>query len=184
MTREEIKSNNSLKDIALRYGVKVDKKGFCCCIFHNEKTPSMQIKEKTFTCFGCGAHGDVFEFVMKMENCSFKDAYLLLGGEYKNTKEDFGAKLRLERAMRESEKRIQADLRRKKLKRELSNLITYYKAICDKYEPLSDIWCKAKDNLFTLMYAWDEKYIKGEEVDISGIISRHSELKFVGDFIG
>jgi DNA primase len=183
MTRDEIKLNNSIKEVALRYGVKVDKKGFCCCVFHNEKTPSMQIKEKTFHCFGCGAHGDIFEFVMKMENCSFKDAYLSLGGEYENTKTDFFAQQRLEKAKLAQEKRVKAEIRRKKQKRELSTMINYYKSVLSKLEPFSDIWCDCQNHIFYLLYAWEEKYIKGNEVDIGGVISRHSKSEFIRNIV-
>lgn len=178
MTVEEIKQQYSMSDILTRYGLKADRKGFLCCAFHNEKTPSMQIKQKSWKCFGCGEHGDIFEFVMKMENCSFKEAYLLLGGTYENTKEDFSAKIRLENAKREQQKRIQAEIRQEKLKSELSNLISFYKAICNEFEPLSDIWCKAQNNLFYLLYAWEEKYIRGSEVDVNGVIGRYSKSNF------
>ena len=43
------------------------------CPFHHEKTPSMMISpdKQIFKCFGCGEGGDVFSFVMKMENLNF-----------------------------------------------------------------------------------------------------------------
>jgi DNA primase len=46
------------------------------CPFHNEKTPSFSVHatRQFFHCFGCGASGDVFAFVQKMENTTFPEA--------------------------------------------------------------------------------------------------------------
>lgn len=50
------------------------------CPFHNEKTPSLMIssEKKIFKCFGCGAGGDIFEFLMKIENLDFPEAKKIL----------------------------------------------------------------------------------------------------------
>ena len=64
----------------------------------------MQIFHDGFKCHTCNANGDIFKFVQLMENCSFKNAFLSLGGEYENTKENFFAKQRLERMKFEREK--------------------------------------------------------------------------------
>lgn len=47
-----------------------------CCPFHNEKTPSFTVNPQKgfYHCFGCGAHGDVFKFVMNYEGLAFMDA--------------------------------------------------------------------------------------------------------------
>ena len=47
-----------------------------CCPFHGEKTPSFHIIPSTqsWHCFGCGAGGDCFTYVMKRENLSFPEA--------------------------------------------------------------------------------------------------------------
>lgn len=52
------------------------KKGGCnlwgCCPFYNEKTPSFLVfLGKGYNCFGCGAKGDVFKFVMEYEGIDF-----------------------------------------------------------------------------------------------------------------
>src|SRR6478609_10825542 len=46
------------------------------CPFHKEKTPSFSVHatRQFFHCFGCGASGDVFAFVQKIENISFPEA--------------------------------------------------------------------------------------------------------------
>ncbi|HKV40236.1 MAG TPA: DNA primase [Blastocatellia bacterium] len=47
-----------------------------CCPFHSEKTPSFNVHQAKgiYKCFGCGAGGTVFDFVMQMEGCSFPEA--------------------------------------------------------------------------------------------------------------
>src|SRR3989442_7230626 len=46
------------------------------CPFHSEKTPSFSVhrEKQIFHCFGCGAGGDVFAFVMLAEKVSFPEA--------------------------------------------------------------------------------------------------------------
>jgi DNA primase len=47
-----------------------------CCPFHDDTTPSMSIyrESQQFHCFGCGAHGDVVDFVQRIRGISFADA--------------------------------------------------------------------------------------------------------------
>lgn len=53
------------------------------CPFHNEKTPSFVVSEQKqiFTCFGCGASGNVIEFTKRYYNLEFKEACEKLGRE-------------------------------------------------------------------------------------------------------
>ena len=44
------------------------------CIFHDERTPSLAIYQDGFHCFGCGEHGDVITWVMKVGDMSFDEA--------------------------------------------------------------------------------------------------------------
>ena len=58
---------------------KIVKKGkdvWCCCPFHNEKTPSCKINDDlgNFYCFGCGAKGDIFTIYQDLFNYTFLDA--------------------------------------------------------------------------------------------------------------
>jgi DNA primase len=47
-----------------------------CCVFHQERSPSMYVyaDEQTYHCFGCAAHGDAISLVREKEHLSFSDA--------------------------------------------------------------------------------------------------------------
>lgn len=49
-------------------------RGMAKCPFHNDKTPSMDIRKNFYFCYGCGAHGNSIDMVMKTQNLSFKEA--------------------------------------------------------------------------------------------------------------
>lgn len=53
-----------------------------CCPFHPDRTPSFTIyaDDSRFMCFGCGAGGDVLDFVMRLHNVRLADALEMLGG--------------------------------------------------------------------------------------------------------
>ena len=56
--------------------VKRGKNYFCCCPFHNEKTPSLCVSpdKQTWHCFGCGKGGNIITFCMEIEHLAFKEA--------------------------------------------------------------------------------------------------------------
>ena len=82
---DEIRARVGLADRIAR-AVKLTKRGreySGLCPFHNEKTPSFTVNEEKgfFHCFGCGAHGDVIGFVMRIDNLSFPEAVERLADE-------------------------------------------------------------------------------------------------------
>ena len=71
----EIRESNDIVSVISEY-MTLTKKGsnhFGLCPFHGEKTPSFSVNEREqfYHCFGCGAGGNVFTFVMQMENMTF-----------------------------------------------------------------------------------------------------------------
>lgn len=75
---EEVRSRNDIVDIVGNY-VRLQKKGasyFGLCPFHNEKSPSFSVspQKQMYYCFGCGAGGNVFTFLMNYENDTFPEA--------------------------------------------------------------------------------------------------------------
>ncbi|MEX0746923.1 MAG: DNA primase, partial [Rhodothermales bacterium] len=81
-TLQAIRDASDIVDVVGGY-VQLKRKGsnyFGLCPFHSEKTPSFSVNSEMgiFKCFGCGAGGDVFEFVMRVENLAFPEAIRLL----------------------------------------------------------------------------------------------------------
>lgn len=79
---EEIRVQNNILDVISGY-VHLTKKGssyFGLCPFHNEKSPSFSVSEdkQMYYCFGCGAGGNVYTFVMEYENYNFIEAVKVL----------------------------------------------------------------------------------------------------------
>ena len=75
---EEVRMKNDIVDVVSQY-VKLTRRGstyFGLCPFHNEKTPSFSVtpSKQMYYCFGCGAGGNVFNFVMEYENYTFGEA--------------------------------------------------------------------------------------------------------------
>ena len=86
-----IKERLTILEVAARYGLPV-KRGFICCPFHSERTPSLKLYENnTWYCFGCGAHGDVIDFVSKMEGKTFSETMRSLAVELGLGASDFSA---------------------------------------------------------------------------------------------
>lgn len=79
---DDIKRDHPMPEVVRQYGIEINRSGFCRCPFHNERTASMKIYAQSFYCFGCGAGGDVIDFVRLYERCDFKTAFRMLGGEF------------------------------------------------------------------------------------------------------
>lgn len=151
MTTDDIKQSVSMREVVERYGYHPNRAGFISCPFHSgDRTPSMKIYSKDFHCHACGANGDIFTFVQKMDNCDFKTAFYSLGGEY--GKRDFKADMSLYRLQKSKER---AEREKAKLVQERQLRIffinTLHKAL-KVVEPMSDAWCYLINELETELY--------------------------------
>ncbi len=81
-----LKSRASILDV-ISNKVKLTRSGkdwFCRCPFHSEKTASFKVDPNSgyYYCFGCGAHGDVINFVMEFEKITFQEAVEYIANMY------------------------------------------------------------------------------------------------------
>lgn len=83
--KEEIKQRLALSAVVGQKAklTKAGREHKACCPFHSEKSPSFYVNdEKAFYhCFGCGAHGDHFTFVMEQDKLSFFEAMQTLADQ-------------------------------------------------------------------------------------------------------
>ena len=82
---EEIRRRTDLVQLVGRR-VKLVRKGrvmWGCCPFHAEKSPSFKVENerRTYKCFGCGAGGDAFKWLIETEGLSFPESVQKLAGE-------------------------------------------------------------------------------------------------------
>lgn len=79
-----IRRDNPLPDIVAGAGVALKRKGnelVGCCPLHSDRSPSFTIFDngRRYQCFGCGACGDVLDFVQALHGVGLRDAAKLLG---------------------------------------------------------------------------------------------------------
>jgi DNA primase len=116
------------------YGLHPIKKGkyyWIKCPFHNDKNPSLAIYEDSFHCFGCGAHGDVIDFVARYFNLEPLEAVYRLA-------EDFNVPLPEEKRLTKKEKKkIQQRIKQKQEEDKLYN--DFLKAVDETYDYLCEL---------------------------------------------
>ena len=125
---EEIKESVSVRAVAERYGIGINRSGFARCPFHEEKTASLKIYDTSFYCFGCGAGGDVIKFVSLLEGISNSQAAMRINEEFGlclSTKRSPAAKSEYQRRKYQEEKEKQ------RFRKE-------YLSKCDKFRALNE----------------------------------------------
>lgn len=179
MTKEEIKSSVSMREVIESHGIKINKAGFCKCPFHSsgvERTASMKVYDHSYNCYACGANGDVFTFIMEYEGLSFKDAFISLGGEYKFTS-DKEKKRIIAKREREQQKKEREERAKFRFYISLRDTLTGIQEGLMFEEPLSYNWCLLMDARPKFEYWW-QCLIDGEEInkiDVSRAIRKLNE---------
>lgn len=118
---DRIRDQTSIVEIVGRFVLWDNKKSkpqkrdmWACCPFHGEKEPSFHADDQRgiYKCFGCGASGDVFRFLMEKTGCSFPDAIAQLGGEKDIAEETMEQRLAREKRDQDSRDASERDRRR------------------------------------------------------------------------
>lgn len=104
----DIISSSDIASVIEKCGVTIKRYGSTlkgCCPFHNEKTPSFVVYQKTqtFVCFGCGESGNVVKFLMKYKNLNFVEAIKELANDAGITIEETKPNPEAERLHKERE---------------------------------------------------------------------------------
>lgn len=157
MNKDEIKEQNPMPQVLASYGIEV-KRNMCRCPFHGDKSPSMKVFKDGCHCFTCNQSWDIFSFVMEMEHCDFKTAFLSLGGHYEKTFGD-GEILKRARLARQRKQREQEERDKRDMLREFTRCIALCKVLAEQ-EPLSDAWCDGINGLEMI----DRTIERGEEI--------------------
>ena len=74
-----LKTAIPLQEVFQRDGHELNRQGMCSCPFHEDSTPSCKVDDHRFHCFGCGADGDVIDYIQRRDTCDFKEAAAKLG---------------------------------------------------------------------------------------------------------
>lgn len=194
-----IKENIDTKDVAVHYGFHPNRSGLICCPFHNDKSPSMKV-DKRYYCFGCGATGDVIDFVKNLFELPVMEAA-------KKIAHDFG--IRIDGNDRTSAEPVNAEtvnvkpINKSKISKNnceieritriLNLYIDYLKVQIQKYEPKSmdeewdDRFVDTQDKLTKSKYLLDgllfgtrddiEKFYEDSKEEVEEIEQRFIEIE-------
>ena len=121
---ETVKQSVTTRQAAERYGIRVKRNGMCRCPFHDDSTPSMKL-DRRYYCFGCGATGDVIDFVSQLRGIGSKEAAILLAQDFAIPYEDSAGKTNRPRQQNTDEQNYQH------MERSCSRvLLDYYQLLC------------------------------------------------------
>jgi DNA primase len=88
-TIRELRNNLPLLRLVISRRTQIDDLGWALCPFHQEKTKSFHtffgVDRARFHCFGCGATGDIFNYLKRADNIDFKLAVIKLKYIIKNS---------------------------------------------------------------------------------------------------
>ena len=165
---ELVKSQVSMVDIAEYYGMRVNRKGFALCPFHNDKHPSMQVfsgymKNDGYYCRSCGAGGTIFNFVMEYEGKTFEESVRTVASVFKIQISD-GKNLSDDVRKRVMSQRIRAMIQEEESKMELHELtvisetINLFQSAMQASYPYGELFCTIGNMIPVLQFEWDERF--------------------------
>jgi len=124
---QDIVNRSDIVSTISRY-VKISKKGkeyVGKCPFHNDKLPSFFVYDDKYHCFGCGEHGDIIDFLSKINHTSFIE-----------TVKELASELHIDIDNKKTKDEINREIKEKKIKDNIiktnKNAMTYYSAALKK----------------------------------------------------
>lgn len=175
MTSEELKQQIRMPELMNQYGIKI-RNNMCRCPFHGEdRHPSMKVFNDGANCFTCGWNGDIFKFVMEVEHCDFKTAFLKLGGEYQKKTKATQILAKRKFAKAKDVLKQKEDIRSHQIK-ETSFCIDILLETIRLYEPFSDMWCEAHNDLEPI-YAMYLDIQGRKEIDNDYVIRKCKQIR-------
>ena len=102
-----VKESVTVKQTAALYGLPVTTTWMTRCPFHEDHTPSMKLNDTYYYCFGCGATGDVIDFVSRLRGIGSKEAAILLAQDFAIPYEDGTGKMSKPRQQNTDEQNYQ-----------------------------------------------------------------------------
>lgn len=120
----EVKETATCRKFAEYIGLRINRAGFCCCPFHNERTPSLKIYDETnsWYCFGCHRGGDAITMASLYYGTNFAETIRTLARAFGINEQDGsqcgsnGLKTAVERAKdklsRQKEQRLREQIER------------------------------------------------------------------------
>jgi len=170
-----IENKPDLMTIMEQYRIEVDRHGKFLCPFHDDRTPSGKVYGERWRCYGCGAHGDSIDLVMRMHGLTFQDA--------------------LEVLHLKGDKPTPEVIRRERSKREMISLlekwrIQYMCALTDRLRDLINLEYEAKENpMIDGQDPWDRVALTQEipklqyQIDTIMDVDRETLIGIYEDFI-
>lgn len=159
---DAVKQSVTTKQAAEMYGLKIRRNNMVSCPFHNDKTPSMKVDNR-FHCFGCGADGNVIDFVSRLYGISGLEAA-------QKTASDFGISYDMK----------SAKTKPKKVIRQKSDAQIYAEAERRCFRVLSDY--------YHLLRKWEMDYVPSMEDEMwhplfVEALQKESHLEYLLDIL-
>lgn len=191
---EEIRSRNDIVDIISQYVIlkRSGRSFFGLCPFHKEKSPSFAVSpdKQIFHCFGCGVGGNVFHFISKIENLSFKETVELLaersGVELPLLENDADSKTTLLKSKVYEINKITAEFYHENLYKSDAKLAQEYvkKRKLDNATLKKFLIGYSHSNPNDLYQLLKEKGYTEEQIIASGLVNKTPDGRFVDRFRG
>lgn len=193
----EVRSKVSAREAAEYYGLKVGRNGMACCPFHSDRHPSLKLDER-FHCFGCGADGDVIDYVSRFTGLTLYESAVKLCNDFgimvpqtssrSNRKARYAVRKR-HAGKQQQKPRVQEKFHRWRdwaidvLKEYARNMELWKEryAPADQYAEWDPLFVEALQNFNRVSYYLDVLCLEREEEQIAFFIDMKEEVRRIDE---